>query len=467
MAWWCELIGELVLELQGASWWAAVDVKGIGDDGRRCVLQRVKDKLGFNRAVEALGIARGSLHNYLHGVRRVPDEVLRRALQYLDEVEFREVVGGLDRLRATGILREDGSVDYSLILQAVALASRDEYLKQAILRFAVEHFREDLKKMLGIVPLSVKLSWERGFEEFLREHKKRGKVTNPETLRYYKSLFERYLEGKNLSKELVDYVINHPNKWVRNVFRHYIRYLYYVRRISPEAYGWIMEVVPSRSYKLDVRPYPIDLQEVGETLRYLRGNHELYYLIYRLMLEGGLRLSHALTLIKSFKPDEVVEVNGLDVDTKRLVCFEEKGFCRYYLGIKGGVKPCEWAYFSIETVKVLKKYVGYNVSRWCIQKYANRRKLLAPKYMRKVAWRFMIQIMPKEVARFLQSRFGELKISESRYEDLLAEADEYYPKYLERLKLLEFSATSLSPPQSLNRSVGVGVDALSVDPLTR
>jgi intergrase/recombinase len=56
--------------------------------------------------------------------------------------------------------------------------------------------------------------------------------------------------------------------------------------------------------------------------------------------------------------------------------------------------------------------------------------------MRKAAWRLMIQAMPREVARFLQSRFGELKISESRYEDLLAEADEYYPRYLRHLNEL-------------------------------
>jgi intergrase/recombinase len=60
--------------------------------------------------------------------------------------------------------------------------------------------------------------------------------------------------------------------------------------------------------------------------------------------------------------------------------------------------------------------------------------LLASKYMRKACWRLMIKVMPKEVARFIQSRFGELKISEARYEDLLSEADERYPKYLNYLK---------------------------------
>jgi len=40
-------------------------------------------------------------------------------------------------------------------------------------------------------------------------------------------------------------VVNHPNKWLRKVFRHYIQYLYFRRRTSHGAFGWIMEVVLS------------------------------------------------------------------------------------------------------------------------------------------------------------------------------------------------------------------------------
>jgi intergrase/recombinase len=46
----------------------------------------------------------------------------------------------------------------------------------------------------------------------------------------------------------------------------------------------------------------------------------------------------------------------------------------------------------------------------------------------------MIKAMPREVARFIQGRFGELKISEARYEDLLGEADKYFPGYLSYLQ---------------------------------
>ena len=42
--------------------------------------------------------------------------------------------------------------------------------------------------------------------------------------------------------------------------------------------------------------------------------------------------------------------------------------------------------------------------------------------------------VPREVARFLQSRLGELSVAESRYEDLLSEADAAYPRYLTALR---------------------------------
>jgi intergrase/recombinase len=433
-------------------WHAAVNLKGLSEDSRRLILQRVKEKLGFTEALEALGISRGALHNYLHGVRRVPDEVLARALDHLSEAEFSEAVSGVDRLRALGIVRADGSIDYPLILQAVALASRDEYLKQAILRFAVQNFREDLKKMLGVIPSSVKLAWDAGFEEFLMERKKRKKVASQGTLAYYRSLFKRYLEGRELSQGLIDYVVGHENRWLRNVFRHYVQYLYHKRAISPEAYGWLMEVIPSRGYRMDIRTYVIEMEDLVKTLHYLRENHELYYLAYRLMIEGGLRLTHAIALIESFRPGEVVEVNGLNIDTPRLVCFEERGFCRYYLGIKEGFKPCEWIFLSMETFDLLKKYAGRRITRTVVCKYAKKHGLLAPKYMRKAAWRLMIRSMPREVARFIQSRFGELKVSEARYEDLLAEADEYYPKYLDRLSELDAAQRVLPSLQAECRS---------------
>jgi len=120
--------------------------------------------------------------------------------------------------------------------------------------------------------------------------------------------------------------------------------------------------------------------------------------------------------------------------TKRLVCFKEKGFCRYYMGLRGPEKPCEWIYFSISSLSLLQTLVSKHINRHQVRKYTRRHGLVLPKYMRKVSWRLMIKTMSREVARFIQSRFGELRISEARYEDLLSEADQTYLSYLQHLK---------------------------------
>ncbi|PUA33335.1 MAG: integrase [Zestosphaera tikiterensis] len=417
-------------------WFVSVNVDAVDDEARRSILEVVKNKLGFTKACEVLGIVKSSLHRYLSGERRVPNEVVKNALKFLTKSEFESIVGDWGRLKALGVVKEGGLIDYGLALKILALASKDEYLKNAMLKFIVQEFRDDLRKMLGISLAGVKLEWSEDFEHFLMERKKRRKVKDFETLKYYKSIFTKYLQGKELSEQVIDYVVNHKNKWLRNVFRHYIQYLYYKRRISPETFGWVMEVVPSRSYKLDVRPYQISLEEVKKTLKFLKINHQTYYVVYRVMLESGARFEHVLKMIKEWDPDEVIEIPNVGIESSRLVCFEDSDFCRYYMGLKGSEKPCEWIYFSIETLDMLEEIAPTHINRSPITKYAKRHELILPKYMRKIAWRLMIKTIPREVARFIQSRFGELRISEARYEDLLSEADESYLKYLEHLKQL-------------------------------
>ncbi len=78
----------------------------------------------------------------------------------------------------------------------------------------------------------------------------------------------------------------------------------------------------------------------------------------------------------------------------------------------------------------MKRFASSNTDRRTATRYTVRHSLLASKHVRKVSWRLMIKIMPRKVARLVQSRFGELKISEARYEDLLSEVDEHHPKYL-------------------------------------
>ncbi len=49
--------------------------------------------------------------------------------------------------------------------------------------------------MLGISFAGIRLEWSNDFEYFLIERKKRRKVKDSETLKYYMSLFMKYLQG--------------------------------------------------------------------------------------------------------------------------------------------------------------------------------------------------------------------------------------------------------------------------------
>jgi len=68
------------------------------------------------------------------------------------------------------------------------------------------------------------------------ERRKRRKVKDAGALSYYKQLFTRYLQGRELSGQLIDYIVNHESKWLRNMFQRYTQYLYYKRRISSKTF---------------------------------------------------------------------------------------------------------------------------------------------------------------------------------------------------------------------------------------
>lgn len=70
-----------------------------------------------------------------------------------------------------------------------------------------------------------------------------------------------------------------------------------------------------------------------------------------------------------------------------------------------------------------------------VSHYFIKNALLRPKYLRKINWRILVRVIPdKDVARFIHSRLGEVRIGEARYDDLLTTADEWYPKALQALE---------------------------------
>ncbi len=430
---------EFSSELPGSDWRSKIDVRGLSYRARASILDEIRKKLGFNKACRELGISKSSLHRYLTGKSRIPDDVISKALKHLDEEEFFKIVKGTDKLIACRIIGEDDNIlDISAVSQLIALASRNEYLKQMILKFVQENLREELNKMRDIYLTGIRLKWSDDFESFLRERKKGRKITTDEMIKKYRSYFKKYIEGKRLSYELVEQIAKHKIGWVRNIFRHYIRYLRCKGKISADTRDWILEIVPGRAFKTGVRPYQISLEDVKRTIEFLKNSKNYYYIVYRLMLESGIRFTHALELLSTWNADEFVYIKEIELETKRLVCFEDKGFCRYYLGVRRVQKTCDWVYFSIDLLEQIIRVAPLKISRSAVTKYAQRHGLVRPKMIRKFAWRHMIKVMDRAVSLFIQSRYGELELETTKavYEDLLSEADEQYPRYLEHIRRL-------------------------------
>lgn len=59
--------------------------------------------------------------------------------------EFENLVSVGSWLRSLDLLKSDGTLDYGLVLEVVSMAGNNEFLKNAILKFANQEFREDLK----------------------------------------------------------------------------------------------------------------------------------------------------------------------------------------------------------------------------------------------------------------------------------------------------------------------------------
>ncbi len=137
-------------------WYSQLDLEKLDRETRLRILRFAIEKHGKHVVTEVLGVSRVTLWRYLSGKQEVPsDKLLAKGL--VSREEFERLVATGERLRALGILRDDGGVDYGLALEVLALAKRDEYLKNAILRFVVQEFREDLRKMLGISLAGIKL----------------------------------------------------------------------------------------------------------------------------------------------------------------------------------------------------------------------------------------------------------------------------------------------------------------------
>lgn len=188
-------------------WFKDLDLSKISDDARYKLFEYIVNVKKLKSS--DLSISYSTFSRVRNRKIPVSDSLLIKILQHTTSEEFNRVVSAGERLKLAGIVREDGSVDYSAALELVRYMLRDEYLRNIVLRCVVDIYREDLRKLLGVGFVGVKLEWSEDFERFLRESKRFRKVRTEEMIRKYRSYFERYLQGRELSEELVYQIAEH------------------------------------------------------------------------------------------------------------------------------------------------------------------------------------------------------------------------------------------------------------------
>jgi len=143
--------------------------------------------------------------------------------------------------------------------------------------------------------------------------------------------------------------------------------------------------------------------------------------VWLLCLESGLRLTEALRVVSNF-------------DERRL--FRVNGFYRYELVFFRGSKQAYYAYFTETSLASIKNVVGKAVKRVNASKFYERNNFVRPKYLRKFAFDKMVELgVPESVADFIEGRAPQ-RIGAKHYMSLVKQADSYYGRYAEYLRVL-------------------------------
>jgi intergrase/recombinase len=169
------------------------------------------------------------------------------------------------------------------------------------------------------------------------------------------------------------------------------------------------ETLKVKKTKADLRVPSLD--EIRQTLERAKQYPNLY-IMYRLLLESGIRESEALRVL-----------NGYDGSKDRF----EDGVYAYEINWQRGQKGSFYAFHitPLQKIKVSKSYVD---------KYTKKSGLVPPKYFRKFVASKMAELgIPLDVIDFIQGR-KPTRVLTQHYVSLFGIAKEHYKKYAEWLR---------------------------------
>ncbi len=144
---------------------------------------------------------------------------------------------------------------------------------------------------------------------------------------------------------------------------------------------------------------------------------------------SGARLRHIITMLSSFKPYEEAK-HPTGKFERRLTCFEDLGFCRYYLGIKLGKKRCDYIYYPLFKVKQVE--IDYQHLKDIFHHHGIRFKLLRKWVEQQLTQLAHENNIPLDAVKLILSR--GLSVSGIHYLNTRDWADRLFSIYVKWLK---------------------------------
>ncbi len=403
----------------------------------------LKKLVGEGSAVDVarrLGISRASFYRYVRGEREAPASLDPRLCGLVSEDELLAMLNNQQMLEGVGVVR-GGQINVPLLLALVDAALEHPQTKEVVLKRVADRYKSELQELLSQSLPRVELRWDEGFEKWLVE--KKSRPISFRTLNDYRNYWSLCLEGRTLGWHLIKQVTGkrmkcsdgeyHPTGWLRQVFRHYIRYLYSEGRIDWDTYSRLLITVPGRRYGRRLSQKVISTDDVRETLRILKEDRPDIYTLYLLIIFSGVRYEHTLATLKTWSPNEVVYVDYMRRNVRRLECLRQH--CRYYVGRETDVKPAAFMFFPKELLNLIIEYRSSLPSENRIYKVVRKRGGLPGKYVRTWGMRQMLNALgDNDITRFILGKIGELSVTARHYRNLVEEADKIYPRYIKHMK---------------------------------
>jgi intergrase/recombinase len=236
-------------------------------------------------------------------------------------------------------------------------------------------------------------------------------ATNGNTKEFYDYLINERKISEKTAKEYVS-AISKPFRETRDAqkaYRLFAKFLASRGVISDDFAEKILKVVKVKRTNADI--YIPTIEEIKRTLNKASEN---VYLVYRLALESGSRLSEILRVLKEPEKD---------------VC--DGSICYYPLSWQRGYKGVFYVFHLTPLRKV-------DITRHAIADFERRQDALAIKYVRKFVASKMAELgVPLDVIDFIQGR-KPTRVLTQHYVSLFGIAKEQYKKYAEWLTKYAF-----------------------------